>query len=50
MVLYVSDSKLTPRSFYNYMLNQLGYKSEFLRNTARNSLHKQIEIMRTMQN
>ena len=50
MVLYVSDSKLTPRSFYNYMLNQLGCKSEFLRNTARNALHKQIEIMRTMQN
>ena len=34
MVLYVSDSRLTPRSFYNYMLNQLG----------------QIEIMRSMQN
>ena len=50
MVLYVSDSKLTPRSFYNYMLNQLGCKSEFLRNTARNALHKQIGIMRTMQN
>ena len=50
MVLYVSDSKLTLRRFYNYMLNQLGCKSEFLRNTAINSLHKQIEIMRTMQN
>ena len=50
MVLYVSDSRLTPRSFYNYMLNQLGCKSEFLRNTARNALHKQIEIMRSMQN
>ena len=32
------------------MLNQLGCKSEFLRNTARNSLHEQIEIMRAMQN
>lgn len=50
MVLYVSDSKLTPRSFYNYMLNQMGCKSEFLRNTARNALHKQIEIMRNVQN
>ena len=50
MVLYISDSKLTPRSFYNYLLMQLGCKSEFLRNTARNALHKQIEIMRTMQN
>lgn len=50
MVLYVSDSKLTPRSFYNYLLNQLGCKSEFHRNAARNALHKQIEIMRSMQN
>ena len=50
MVLYVSDLKLTPRSFYNYLLNQLGCKSEYLRNTARNSLHKQIEIMRSMEN
>lgn len=50
MVLYVSDSKLTPRSFYNYLLNQLGSKSEFHRNAARSSLHKQIEIMRSMQN
>lgn len=49
MVLYVSDSKLTPRSFYNYLLNQLGCKSEFHRNAARNALHKQIEIMRNMQ-
>ena len=35
MVLYISDSKLTPRSFYNYLLIQLGCKSEFLRNTTR---------------
>ena len=48
MVLYISDSKLTPRSFYNYLLIQLGCKSEFLRNTTRDNLHKQIEIMRTM--
>ena len=48
MVLYISDSKLTPRSFYNYLLIQLGCKSEFLRNTTRDNLHKQIEIMRRM--
>lgn len=46
----VLDSKLTPRSFYNYLLNQLGCKAEFPRNTARNALHKLIEIMGTMQN
>ena len=49
VVMYISDSKLTPRSFYNYLLNQLGCKSEYLRNSARKSLHKQIEIMRSMQ-
>ena len=27
VVMYISDSKLTPRSFYNYLLNQLGCKS-----------------------
>ena len=36
VVMYISDSKLTPRSFYNYLLNQLGCKSEYLRNDARN--------------
>ena len=49
IVMYISDSKLTPRSFYNYLLDQLGCKSEYLRNAARKSLHKQIEIMRSMQ-
>ena len=49
MVLYISDSKLTPRSFYNYLLMQLGCKPVLQRNTARDNLHKQIEIMRGMQ-
>ena len=35
MVLYISDSKLTPRSFYNYLLMQLGCKPVLQRNTAR---------------
>ena len=48
MVLYISDSKLTPRSFYNYLLMQLGCKPVMQRNTARDLLHKQIEIMRGM--
>ena len=43
------DSKLTPRSFYNYLLMQLGCKPVMQRNTARDLLHKQIEIMRGMQ-
>lgn len=48
MVLYISDSKLTLRSFYNYLLMQLGCKPVLQRNTARDNLHKQIEIIRGM--
>lgn len=50
MVLYISDSKLTPRSFYNHLLVQLGCKPVLHRNAARDSLHRQIEIIRSMQN
>lgn len=50
MVLYIADSKLTPRSFYNYLLIQLGCKPVLQRTAARDHLHKQIEIMRGMQN
>ena len=49
MVLYIADSKLTPRSFYNYLLIQLGCKPVLQRTAARDLLHKQIEIMRGMQ-
>ena len=49
MVLYIADSKLTPRSFYNYLLIQLGCKPILQRTAARDLLHKQIEIMRGMQ-
>ena len=49
MVLYIADSKLTPRSFYNYLLIQLGCKPVLQRTAARDLLHRQIEIMRGMQ-
>nr|WP_305148435.1 AAA family ATPase [Flavonifractor sp. DFI.6.63] len=45
-VLYLSESKLTPRHFYNGLLEQLGCETRFYRGDARNLLHHQIEIMR----
>ncbi len=41
MVIYISDSRLKPRSFYYYTLGMFGCKA---------SIHTSIEIMRSMQN
>jgi general secretion pathway protein A len=46
MVLYLSDSKLTPRHFYKGMLEQLGCESRFYRGDAKRQLHREIELMR----
>jgi len=45
-VLYLSDSKLTPRWFYKGLLDQLGIESKFYRGDAKRQLHKEIEIIR----
>ncbi|GAB2716814.1 ExeA family protein [Paenibacillus thermoaerophilus] len=45
-VLYVSDSKLTPRHFYKGLLEQLGCESKFYRGDAKRQLHREIELMR----
>ena len=45
-VLYLSESKLTPRHFNNGLLEQLGCETRFYRGDARNLLHHEIEIMR----
>ena len=45
-VLYIADSKLTPRSFYKAMLEQLGVSASFYRSEAKRQLHKEIEIMK----
>ncbi len=44
-VLYISDSKLTPRWFYKGLLDQLGIESKFYRGDARRQLHQQLEII-----
>ncbi|MFC5532639.1 ExeA family protein [Cohnella yongneupensis] len=45
-LLYLSDSKLTPRHFYKGMLEQLGCESKFYRGDAKRQLHREIELMR----
>jgi len=45
-VLYVSDSKMTPRTFYKSVLEQLGFEAKFMRSEAKRQLHREIEIMK----
>lgn len=45
-LLYLSDSKLTPRWFYKGLLDQLGIESKFYRGDARRQLHQQLEMIR----
>jgi type II secretory pathway predicted ATPase ExeA len=46
MVMYLADSKLTPRHFYKGLLEQLGSEAKFYRGDAKRQLHKEIELMR----
>lgn len=46
MVMYLADSKLTPRHFYKGLLEQLGCESKFYRGDAKRQLHREIELMR----
>jgi type II secretory pathway predicted ATPase ExeA len=45
-ILYLSDSKMTPRGFYKSILEQLGFEAKFLRSEAKRQLHNEIEIMK----
>lgn len=45
-ILYLADSKLTPRHFYKGLLEQLGTEAKFYRGDAKRQLHHQIEMMR----
>lgn len=42
-VLYISDSKLTPRNFYWEVLHQLGQVPKFYRGDAKRQFHRSIE-------
>lgn len=45
-ILYLSDSKLTPRHFYKGLLEQLGTEAKFYRGDAKRQLHREIELMK----
>lgn len=45
-VMYLADSKLTPRHFYKGLLAQLGVEAKFYRGDAKRQLHREIELMR----
>lgn len=49
IVLYLSDSKLTPRWFYKGLLNQLGLESRFYCGDSKCQLQQEIEIIRGVQ-
>lgn len=49
ILLYLSDSKLTPRWFYTGLLDQLGLESRFYRGDAKRQLQKEIEIIHDVQ-
>ena len=49
ILLYLSDSKLTPRWFYKGMLDQLGVEARFYRGDAKRQLQKEVEIVRGVQ-
>lgn len=44
-LMYLADSKLTPRHFYKGLLEQLGCESKFYRGDAKRQLHREIELM-----
>ena len=43
--LYLADSKLTPRHFYNGILRQLGVEGAFYRGDSKRILHREIALM-----
>ena len=47
-LLYLADSKLTPRHFYKGLLEQLGCEAKFYRGDSKRQLHKEIELMRVV--
>jgi type II secretory pathway predicted ATPase ExeA len=48
--LYLTDSRLTPRHFYNGLLSRLGRDGSSLRGDLRRRLHEDIEYMREVRN
>lgn len=49
-VLYLADSKLTPRHFYKGLLEQLGCEAKFYRGDAKRQLHREVQLLRGIHN
>ena len=49
IMLYLSDSKLTPRWFYKGLLDQIGIEAKFYSGDAKRQLQREIEIIRGVQ-
>jgi len=45
-LLYITDSKLTPRVFYKEMLGQLGFEARFYRGDAKRQLFTELQKMK----
>jgi type II secretory pathway predicted ATPase ExeA len=43
--LYISDSRLTPRTFYKNLLEQLGFQAKGFVSDAKRQLHREIAVM-----
>jgi type II secretory pathway predicted ATPase ExeA len=48
--LYITESQLTPRHFYNGLLSQLGRDGAFYRGDCRRILHQEIELINFVRN
>ena len=44
-MLYISDSRLTPHSFYRSLLEQLGVIADWNCSKAKRQLHEQLSVM-----
>ncbi len=44
-LLYVADSKLTPRTFYPALLDQLGYEPHRPSSAVKHQLHREVEVL-----
>ena len=45
-VIYLADSKMTPRTFYKGILEQLGFEAKYNRSDAKRQLHREIEVLK----
>ena len=47
--MYIADSSLTPRHFYNGILSQLGVEGKFYRGDSKRILQRELEVLAVLQ-